>query len=111
MYISICFNCFHWLLVLGKSYRLKSSNRKCSVKKGVLINFAKFSGKHLCQRLFIKKESLAQVFSCQFCKIYKSTFFTEHLRTTAVRNTMPIFKGAGMFDEVMSNGLNLSFNY
>ena len=32
---------------------------------------------------FIKKESLAQVFSCEFCEISKNTFFTEHLRTTA----------------------------
>ena len=31
---------------------------------------------------FIKKESLAQVFSCEFCEISKNTFFTEHLRTT-----------------------------
>ena len=29
---------------------------------------------------FIKKETLAQVFSCEFCKISKNTFFTEHLR-------------------------------
>ena len=32
---------------------------------------------------FIKKETLAQVFSCEFCEISKNTFFTEHLRTTA----------------------------
>ena len=31
----------------------------------------------------IKKEALAQVFSCEFCEIFKSTFFTEHLWTTA----------------------------
>ena len=31
---------------------------------------------------FIKKETLAQVFSCEFCEISKNTFFTEHLRTT-----------------------------
>ena len=31
---------------------------------------------------FIKKEILAQVFSCQFCEIFKDTLFTEHLRTT-----------------------------
>ena len=31
---------------------------------------------------FLKK-TLAQVFSCKFCEIYKNTFFTEHLRTTA----------------------------
>ena len=28
----------------------RSSHRRCSVKKGVLRNFAKFIGKHLCQR-------------------------------------------------------------
>ena len=32
---------------------------------------------------FIKKETLSQVFSCEFCKIFKNTLFTEHLRTTA----------------------------
>ena len=31
----------------------------------------------------IKKETLAQVFSCEFCEIYKSNFSTEHLRVTA----------------------------
>ena len=33
----------------------RSSHRRCSVKKGVLRNFAKFTGKHLCQRLFFNK--------------------------------------------------------
>ena len=28
-------------------------------------------------------ESPAQVFSCEFCELYKDTFFTEHLWTTA----------------------------
>ena len=32
---------------------------------------------------FIKKESLAQVFSCECCEISKNTFFTEHVWTTA----------------------------
>ena len=60
-------------------------SQRCSVKKGVLRNFAKFTGKHLCQSLFfnkvadlacnfIKKETLAQVFSCEFYKISKNTF-------------------------------------
>ena len=30
-----------------------------------------------------KKETLAQVFSCEFCEIPKNTFFTEHLWATA----------------------------
>ena len=57
-------------------------------------NFAKFTGKHLCQSLFFNKVAglgpatllkkvLAQVFSCEFCEIFKNTFFTEHVRATA----------------------------
>ena len=63
----------------------RSGHRRFSIKKGVLKNFAKFTGKHLCQSLFfqacnfIKKETLAQVFFCAFCEIFKNRFFTEHL--------------------------------
>ena len=32
---------------------------------------------------FIKKEVLAQVFSCEFYETSKNTFFTEHLWSTA----------------------------
>ena len=28
----------------------------------------------------IKKDTLTQVFSCEFCEIFKNTFFIEHLR-------------------------------
>ena len=31
----------------------------------------------------IKQEALAQVFSCEFCKIFKNIFFTEQIRVTA----------------------------
>ena len=30
---------------------------------------------------FIKKETLAQLFSCEFCKSFKNTYFEEHLGT------------------------------
>ena len=33
----------------------RSSHWKCSVRKGVLGNFAKFTRKHLCQSLFFNK--------------------------------------------------------
>ena len=29
---------------------------------------------------FIKKETLAQAFSCAFCQIFQLSFFAEHLR-------------------------------
>ena len=32
---------------------------------------------------FIKKETLAQVFSCGFCEISKNAFFIKHLWATA----------------------------
>ena len=32
---------------------------------------------------FSEKETLPQVFSCEFCEISKNTFFKEHLWTTA----------------------------
>ena len=32
---------------------------------------------------FIKRETLAQVFSWEFRETSKNTFFTEHVRTTA----------------------------
>ena len=34
-------------------------------------------------RNFIKNETLTQVFSREFCEIFQTTFFTEHLRATA----------------------------
>ena len=32
---------------------------------------------------FIKKDTLAQVFFCEFCAIFKNTFFTEYIWMTA----------------------------
>ena len=37
----------------------------------------------LQKETLIKKETLTQVFSCEFWKISKNIFFTEHLRSTA----------------------------
>ena len=63
------------------------------MKKGVLTNFAKFTGKHLCQGLFFNrvaglsfviklhrpatllKKTLAKAFSCEFYEISKNSFF------------------------------------
>ena len=67
----------------------RSSHKRCSIIKGVLRIFAKLIGKtpvpeSLFQASnFIKKENLAQVFSCELCEISKNAFFTGHLRTTA----------------------------
>ena len=43
----------------------RSSHRGCSVRKSVLRNFAKFTGKHLCQSLFFNKVTSS---ACNFIK-------------------------------------------
>ena len=54
---------------------IRSSHLEVFCEKGVLENLAKFTGKELRQSLFfIKKKTLAQVFSFEFCEISKSTF-------------------------------------
>ena len=52
------------------------------------IDERKMSSKHLIKvRSFpgatCGGETLAQVFSCEFCEISKNTFFTEHVWATA----------------------------
>ena len=72
----------------------RSSHWKSPIKKGVIRNLARFKGKYLCKNLFliklkasacsfIKKETLAEVFSCEFGKIYKNTFLILYLLATA----------------------------
>ena len=76
---------------LTSSFRSEDTEavvQRCSVRKSVLRNFVKFTAKHLCQspffnKVFIKKEALVQVFSCEFCEISKNTFFAGLLWTTA----------------------------
>ena len=72
------------------SYR--SSHGRCSVKKGVPRNFAKFIWKHLCQSLFLnkvadiwpatlfKKRLWHRCFHVNFAKFLRSPFFKKHLR-------------------------------
>ena len=79
-------------------YWIISNLRRSSVRKGVLRNLAKFTGKHLCQSLFFNIfcfliaasglqfyfKALTHVFSCEFYKISKNTFFREHLWGTVI---------------------------
>ena len=46
---------------------------------------------------FIKKETPAQVFFCEYCEIFKITYFEKHLRTTASVNSI-----AAVFQESLA---------
>ena len=65
-----------------KQTHFRSSHQRCSIKKGVLKNFSKFTGKHLCWRLFFNKVAGLQhrCFSVNFAKFLRTPFFTEHFR-------------------------------
>ena len=72
-----------------KTYVLQKQPPDVFYKKGVLKNFAKFTGKHLHQSLFFKKVSgrgqqlirkETQVFPCEFCETLRATFLENTTR-------------------------------
>ena len=91
---------FIWELHFGyQKLTCEAGTQRCSVRKGILRNFAKLTGKHLCQSLFFnkvaglnlfyrtplddcllfRKDTLAWVFSVNFAKFLGTPFLTEHL--------------------------------
>ena len=95
----------------------RSSYQRCSVQKAVLKNFTIFTGIHLCRSLFLiklqvfrpatlLKETPTQVFFCEYCEIFKSTYFEKHLRTTAFVNSR-----ATVFQEILALPKRNALNY
>ena len=78
----------NYCVYLLKNKKGRGNHPEVSCKKGVLRNFTNFTGKHLRQSFFfnkdaglrpkdcnfIKKETLALVFSCEFSQFSKNTF-------------------------------------
>ena len=81
----ICYK-FHFMVYLEAA-------TKVFYKKDVFKNFAKFTCKHLCQSIFFSKveglrpATLLKKF-CEFSKIFKNTYFTEHRRETTFAYSM-----------------------
>ena len=86
-----CFVANEWQLYGVLGYHLsklsranyRNSHQRCSMKRCLKLCQSPFLIKGLCN--FIINEILAQLFSCEFCEIFKNTLFAEHLRTTASR--------------------------
>ena len=78
----------------------RSSRPEVFCKKGVLRNFTKFKGKHLCQSLFfnkvaglrpatlLKKRLWHRCFPVNFAKFLRTSFLTEHLRWLLLRKVL-----------------------
>ena len=78
---------FHSLLF---SVLDRSSHQRCSIKKGVLKNFAKFTGKHLCQSFFFNKVAGLRPATLLKKRLWHRCFpvnFTKFLRTPFLQNT------------------------
>ena len=77
------------VMYLKKCLNSRSSHQSCSIWKAVLKNFAIFTWSLLLIYLRVQDPQLSlkgtptQVFSCEYCKIFKNTYFDENLRTTA----------------------------
>ena len=93
--------CFHFTLRkttnILKDFFLKAvwfpphrSSRPEVFYKKIISEISQNSQENICARgsiliklqalNFTKKETLAQVFSCEFCEISRNTSFTEHFR-------------------------------
>ena len=86
--------------------KIRSSRLEEFCKKSVLRNFAKFTGKHLCQSLIfnkvaglrpgtlLKKRLWHSCFLVNFAKFLGAPFFTEHLRGLVLKSSLqwsPLF--------------------
>ena len=85
-------NCYGLMNAIVPNLIYRSSRPEMFCKKGVLRNFAKFTGKHLCQSLFfnkvaglrpatlLKKRLWHRCFPVKFAKFLRTLFLTEHLQ-------------------------------
>ena len=103
---------FHGSVFPDKSFR--SSHQRCSVKKGVLRNYTKFTGKHLCQGLFFSKVTGLRSATLLKKRLWHKFFpvnFVKFVRTPFLQNTsarlLLIFEKIGT--DTLS--LHIFFNY
>ena len=78
------------------SGKCRSSRSQMIFEIAVLKNFVVFTGKHLCWSPFrpatlLKKESPTQVFSCEYCEIFKNSFLIEQVRWLLLQMSILLF--------------------
>ena len=72
----------HWCFP-GKFINFfRSNHQNCFMKKGVLKNFCNIHRK-VAELQPYQEETPTRMFSSEYCKIFKNTYFEEHLLTTA----------------------------
>ena len=100
--VSLTYGYFSWLKYFAKAQKqysltnfdtlgYRSSHRSYSMKKGVLENLAEFTGKHLCQSLFLNKVSGLRPATLLKERLWNSCFpvnFTNFWRTALYRTPL-----------------------
>ena len=76
--------------------RRTSSHLQLFFKMAVLKHLAIFTGKHLRWNLLLINEASTQVFSCEYCEIFKSSFLYRTTLVAASGDVSKIVKSAGM---------------
>ena len=77
-------------ILAWKSYGVWRNHQRCSMKKGVLRNFTKFTGEHLCVSLFFNKIADLRPATLLKKKLSHTCFlvnFAKFLRTSFLQNT------------------------
>ena len=74
-------------------FRVRNRHQRCSMKKGVLKNFARSTGKHLCQSLFFNlnfakflRTPFLQNTTGQLLLIFKCYYYPLHHLRHVLRN-------------------------
>ena len=99
-----------------KEGNYRSSHQRCSIKKGVLRNFSKFTGQYLCQSLFfnkvaglrpatlLKKSLWHRCFPLNFVKFLRTPF----LQNTSGRVLLQLLLLIKIFGALSNNSRNLN---
>ena len=91
---------------------IKSSRPEVFCKKGFLRNFAKFTGKQLCQCLFFNKVAGLRLWHrclpVNFTKVLRTPFFIEHLQWVLLCNIKTVFSTTTIPYIIYFSSLNIT---
>ena len=85
--------------------RRKSSRLQLFFKMGVSLNISQYSQKNMCWNFLLISETPTQVFSCEYCESFKSSFLHRIVVVATSGDISKTVKSDGM----KINYLNPSF--
>ena len=102
---------FQWYVSkMYANYMGRSSHRRCSIKIVALKNFAKFTGKHLCQSLFFNKVAAPTLLKKRLWHRCFPVNLAKFLGTPFLQNTSErqLLYGVYLLIKLLSKGIILT---